>query len=250
MAFGETRRRSSREAVEGPSHAADRRAASCSSTPTPQVVLDKAAAAELTRFKTPVAARAASKWDEPASTRKAVIWLAAAAEEADAEADRRGLQRARPAGPARQRAARRTTSTSTSSATCRRRSPAGPAASPTSDKRPGDIRPPHRRRSSPSACVIFSPAPRRRRHLAWAARSSASCEQGHEVHVAYQTSRQHRRLRRRRPPLRRFRPPSSTALLRHRRRRRPSRSRSTSRRFLRKKQPGQVDSPKLQQIKG
>ena len=74
-------------------------------------------------------------------------------------------------------------------------------------------------------------------------------DQGHEVHVAYQTSGEHRGVRRRRHAFRGFRrgiQPHVRARARGGRRG----SSSTSKSSCENKKPGQVDSPEVQQIKG
>ncbi len=101
-----------------------------------------------------------------------------------------------------------------------------PGGKPDAKKRPGDIR-----RATdtifPKRVLIFSPHPDDD-VISMGGTLIRLVDQGHEVHVAYQTSGQHRRLRPRRHPLRRFRrrlqPP-----LRPRRRNRPTRSNGTSR---------------------
>ena len=130
----------------------------CRSIPTPSRRARQAAAAELTRVKTPWLlgpvdwtpgprfARPSSGW--PITCKKPILKLT------DEDYNEHGLQEllATPARP--------TTSTSKSSERCRTRSPDGPAASPPSGHAPTDIVPrPEATHLYPKRVLIFSPAP-------------------------------------------------------------------------------------------
>ena len=157
-------------------------------------MLDPAAAAELTRFKTPwllgPIEEFGLKWDD-ATTRRAAIWLAQHAQEAAAQAHRRGLQRARPAGADRQRAAGRTTSTSKSSETLQATITGWPGGKPDRRRRRLATRAARSSTATPSIfpkrVVVFSPHPDDD-VISMGGTFIRLCEQGHEVHVAYQTS--------------------------------------------------------------
>ena len=82
--------------------------------------------------------------------------------------------------------ARRTTSTSRSSAICKRRSPAGPAASRPTPSSPATARPP-RDDIFPKRVLVFSPHPDDD-VISMGGTLIRLVDQGHEVHVAYQTS--------------------------------------------------------------
>ncbi|HEV2971042.1 MAG TPA: glucosamine-6-phosphate deaminase [Pirellulales bacterium] len=182
MAFGEGKAAVVAQAVEGPI------------TPTiaasflqnhlnALVMLDEAAAAHLTRYKTPWLLGPVN-WDEP-TIRKAVIWLAQAMKKpilklTDEDYNESGLQDLVAAhGPAYDinvdvfRAMQETIT-------------GWPGGKPDPRKRPGDIR---RRTDSifPKRVLIFSPHPDDD-VISMGGTLLRLVDQGHEVHVAYQTS--------------------------------------------------------------
>ncbi len=182
MAFGEGKAVVVAQAVEGP--ITQTVAASfLQNHPNALVVLDEAAAASLTRFKTPWLLGPV-EWDQ-AAIRKAVIWLAQAMKKpilklTEEDYNESGLQDLVAAhGPAYDinidvfRAIQETIT-------------GWPGGKPDPRKRPGDIR---RRTDSifPKRVLIFSPHPDDD-VISMGGTLLRLVDQGHEVHVAYQTS--------------------------------------------------------------
>jgi glucosamine-6-phosphate deaminase len=182
MAFGEGKAAVVAQAVEGP--VTQTVAASfLQNHPNAVVVLDEAAAASLTRFKTPWLLGPV-EWDQ-AAIRKAVIWLAQTMKKpilklTEEDYNESGLQDLVAAhGPAYDinidvfRAIQETIT-------------GWPGGKPDPRKRPGDIR---RRTDSifPKRVLIFSPHPDDD-VISMGGTLLRLVDQGHEVHVAYQTS--------------------------------------------------------------
>jgi len=247
MAFGEGKAPVVAKAIEGPITPAV--AASFLQTHADaKVILDEAAAAQLGRFKSPWLLGPVS-W-EPAQIRKAAIWLAGQVDKpllklTDEDYNENGLQDLLAAHGAAYdinldafRSLQETIS-------------GWPGGKPDSAKRPGDISRPHDN-IFPKRVVVFSPHPDDD-VISMGGTLIRLVDQGHEVHVAYQTSGNiavfdHDALR--------FAdfvsdfnrlfgivtpgatPGQVTRLERH------------IEEFLRNKKPGQVDSTEVQQIKG
>jgi glucosamine-6-phosphate deaminase len=182
MAFGEGKAAVVAQAVEGP--VTQTVAASfLQNHPNALVVLDEAAAASLTRFKTPWLLGPV-EWHQ-AAIRKAVIWLAQTMKKpilklTEEDYNESGLQDLVAAhGPAYDinidvfRAIQETIT-------------GWPGGKPDPRKRPGDIR---RRTDSifPKRVLIFSPHPDDD-VISMGGTLLRLVDQGHEVHVAYQTS--------------------------------------------------------------
>jgi glucosamine-6-phosphate deaminase len=183
MAWGEGKARVVREAIEGPITAAVA-ASFLQQHADAQFVLDEAAAAELTRFKSPWLTGAALTWDMP-TIRKAVIWLAFYVDKpilklTDEDYNEHGLQDLLAAhGSAYDinldvfRAMQETIT-------------GWPGGKPDEFKRPGDIR-----RSTdsvfPKRVLLFSPHPDDD-VISMGGTLIRLADQKHEVHVAYQTS--------------------------------------------------------------
>jgi glucosamine-6-phosphate deaminase len=182
LSFGEHKARIIAQAIEGP--ITDAVAASyLQEHPNAQIVLDDAAAAHLTRKQAPWLS-GYCRWDD-ALIRKAVIWLARKLEKAilkitDEDYNEMGLQDLLAAhGPAYNinlsvfRALQETIT-------------GWPGGKPDAKKRPGDIR-----RSTdtifPKRALIFSPHPDDD-VISMGGTLIRLVDQGHEVHVAYQTS--------------------------------------------------------------
>jgi glucosamine-6-phosphate deaminase len=240
MAFGEGKAPVVAKAVEGPITPAV--AASFLQThANAKVILDEAAAAQLGRFKSPWLLGPVA-W-APAQIRKAAIWLAGEVGKpllklTDEDYNENGLQDLLAAHGAAFRSLQETIS-------------GWPGGKPDSAKRPGDISRPHDN-IFPKRVVVFSPHPDDD-VISMGGTLIRLVDQGHEVHVAYQTSGNiavfdHDALR--------FAdfvsdfnrlfgivtsgstPAQVTRWERH------------IEEFLRNKKPGQVDSPEVQQIKG
>ena len=183
MAFGEGKSPVVAQAVEGPITPTVA-ASFLQNHANAQVVLDDAAAAYLTRFKTPWLLGPVTEWDQ-ATIRKAVIWLAQAMKKpilklTDEDYNESGLQDLVAGhGPAYDinvdvfRAMQETIT-------------GWPGGKPDPRKRPGDIR---RRTDSifPKRVLIFSPHPDDD-VISMGGTLLRLVDQGHEVHVAYQTS--------------------------------------------------------------
>ncbi|MGC9259972.1 MAG: glucosamine-6-phosphate deaminase [Phycisphaerae bacterium] len=182
MAFGENKAATVAHAVEGPI-TPNLPASYLQSHPQAQFVLDAAAAAELTRIKSPWLFGPVA-WN-PAMTKRAVIWLASQRNKAilkltDEDYGEHGLQDLLAAqGPAyeinlgvfRELVGKIT---------------GWPAGKPVSQQRPGDIR-----RAGdaifPKKILVFSPHPDDD-VISMGGTMIRLVDQGHEVHVAYQTS--------------------------------------------------------------
>ena len=182
IAFGENKAGIVAEAVEGPVTESVP-ASFLQDHPDVQVMLDEAAAAELTRFKSPWLAGDV-RWDE-AMIRKAVIWLARKLDKAilkltGADYNENFLQdllaERGPAYDINLRVFRSLQATITG----------WPGGKPKSARLPGDIYRPTDR-IFPKRIVIFSPHPDDD-VIAMGGTLIRLVAQGHEVHVAYQTS--------------------------------------------------------------
>jgi glucosamine-6-phosphate deaminase len=182
MAFGEGKARVVQAAVEGPITPVIA-GSFLQQHPDALVVLDEAAAAELTRFKSPWLVGSVN-WDK-ANTRKAVIWLAQELKKpilklTDEDYNEHGLQDLlATSGTAYEinvdifRAMQETIT-------------GWPGGKPDNLKRAGDIR-----RASdsifPKRVVVFSPHPDDD-VISMGGTLIRLADQGHEVHIAYQTS--------------------------------------------------------------
>jgi glucosamine-6-phosphate deaminase len=182
MAFGEGKAAVVAQAVEGPITPTVA-ASFLQNHPNALVMLDEAAAAHLTRYKTPWLLSPVS-WDQP-TIRKAVIWLAQAMKKpilklTDEDYNESGLQDLVAAhGPAYDinvdvfRAMQETIT-------------GWPGGKPDPRKRPGDIRR-HTDSIFPKRVLIFSPHPDDD-VISMGGTLLRLVDQGHEVHIAYQTS--------------------------------------------------------------
>jgi glucosamine-6-phosphate deaminase len=187
IAFGEHKASIIAQAVEGPvTHSVA--ASFLQEHPNAQIILDEAAAAELTRFKTPwltTAAREAGiTWNDP-MTRKAVIWLAGMVKKpilklTNEDFNEHGLQDLIAARESAYeinisvfRALQETIT-------------GWPGGKPVDMKRPGDINRPTDA-IFPKRVLIFSPHPDDD-VISMGGTLIRLVDQGHEVHVAYQTS--------------------------------------------------------------
>ncbi len=242
LGFGEHKARVIAEAIEGAITSAVA-ASFLQEHPSAQILLDEAAAAELTRRKSPWLL-GPIQWTEPL-VRKAVIWLARKDEKAilkltDEDYNEAGLQDLLANhGPAYDinlevfRSLQETIS-------------GWPGGKPDAKKRPGDIR-----RATdtvyPKRCLIFSPHPDDD-VISMGGTLIRLVDQGHEVHVAYQTSGNIAVF-----DLDAIRFADFAADF-NRLSGLPEEQASHIERhieeFLKHKKPGQVDSPEVQQIKG
>ena len=182
IAFGEHKAPVIAQAVEGPVTSSVA-ASFLQEHPHAQIFLDEAAAAELTRFKTPWALGPVN-WDER-TTRKAVIWLAAKLGKpilklTDGDYNEHGLQDLVAARESAYdinidvfRALQETIT-------------GWPGGKPASEKRPGDI-PRPTDAIFPKRVLVFSPHPDDD-VISMGGTLIRLVDQGHEVHVAYQTS--------------------------------------------------------------
>jgi glucosamine-6-phosphate deaminase len=182
MAFGENKAPIIAQAVEGPVSTSVA-ASFLQEHPGAGIVLDEAAAAELRRFKTPWLVENPA-WDD-FLTRKAVIWLARQTGKAilkltDEDYNEHGLQDLVAARESAHevnidvfRALQETIN-------------GWPGGKPASEKRPGDIDRPADA-VFPKRVVIFSPHPDDD-VISMGGTLIRLADQGHEVHVAYQTS--------------------------------------------------------------
>jgi glucosamine-6-phosphate deaminase len=185
LAFGEHKAPVIAQAVQGP-------VTSCVAAsflqqhPNAQIILDAAAAAELTRFKTPWLVEGAESvtWDA-AAIKKAVIWLAGQVNKpilklTDEDYNEHGLQDLVAAHESAYdlnidvfRALQETIT-------------GWPGGKPAAEKRPGDI-PRAADAIFPKRVLIFSPHPDDD-VISMGGTLLRLADQGHEVHVAYQTS--------------------------------------------------------------
>ena len=182
MAWGEHKAKVVAQAIEGPVTPSVA-GSFLQEHPNAQIVLDTAAAAELTRFNHPWLVSAV-KWDKKL-TRRAVIWLAMKHEKpilklTDEDYNEAGLQDLlAERGQANEinidvfRALQETIT-------------GWPGGKPASLKRPGDISRVHDE-IFPKRCVIFSPHPDDD-VISMGGTLIRLVDQDHEVHVAYQTS--------------------------------------------------------------
>jgi glucosamine-6-phosphate deaminase len=244
MAFGEHKAPVIAQAVEGPVTSSVA-ASFLQEHAHAAMVVDKAAAAELTRFKTPwLVDGGEMAWDD-AMTRKAVIWLAGKVGKpilklTDEDYNEHGLQELAAARESAYevnidvfRALQETIT-------------GWPGGKPSGEKRKGDINRPTDA-VFPKRVIIFSPHPDDD-VISMGGTLIRLVDQGHEVHVAYQTSgniavfdadairfadfaAEYNRL---------FGIGAEDA----------KRVEEHIEAFLRRKKPGQVDSPEVQGIKG
>lgn len=182
MAFGEGKARVVAQAVEGPVTSVIA-GSFLQQHPNSLVVLDEAAAAELTRFKSPWLVGAVD-WDKPI-IRKAVIWLAQSLKKpilklTDEDYNEHGLQDLlATSGTAYEinvDVFRATQETITG----------WPGGKPNHLKRPGDRSRPNDS-IFPKRVVVFSPHPDDD-VISMGGTLIRLADQGHEVHIAYQTS--------------------------------------------------------------
>ncbi len=246
MAFGEHKAPVIAQAIEGP--VTNSVAASfLQQHPDAQIILDRAAAAELTRFKTPwlLETDAPPAWDQ-AAIKKAVIWLAGLVKKpilklTNEDYNEHGLQDLAAGHDSAYdvnvnvfRAMQETIN-------------GWPGGKPADQKRPGDIA-----RAGdaifPKRILIFSPHPDDD-VISMGGTLIRLADQGHEVHVAYQTSGNIAVFD---ADAIRFADFAAdyNALFWHRRGSGSARVEKHIEEFLRHKQPGQVDSAEVQQIKG
>ncbi|GIW73079.1 MAG: glucosamine-6-phosphate deaminase [Planctomycetota bacterium] len=183
MALGEHKARIVAQAVEGPVSAGVP-ASYLQQHPDATVVLDRAAAGELTRFKTPWLVAPVLHWDER-MIRRAVIWLARRLHKpilklTDEDYNEAGLQDLLAArGPAYDINVDvfRGLQVSING---------WPGGKPASQRRPGDVHRPTDR-IFPKRVLIFSPHPDDD-VISMGGTLIRLVEHGHEVHVAYQVS--------------------------------------------------------------
>ena len=185
IAFGEHKAPVIAQAVEGPISTSVA-ASFLQEHRNAQIILDQAAAAELTRFKTPwkLEGGPAIAWDD-FMTRKAVIWLAEKVQKpilklTDEDYNEHALQDLAAARESAYevnidvfRALQETIT-------------GWPGGKPESEKRPGDIDRPTDA-IFPKRVVVFSPHPDDD-VISMGGTLIRLADQGHEVHVAYQTS--------------------------------------------------------------
>jgi glucosamine-6-phosphate deaminase len=194
MAWGENKAPVVREAVEGPVSSGVA-ASYLQEHANARVVLDTAAAAELTRFKSPwllgTLDRFGLEWDKPL-VRKAAIWLAGRVDKpllklTDEDYNEHGLQ---------ELVARRGGDRGTAFGGAydinievfkdRQRSITGwPGGKPTGNPDYSGVR--HASDAFPKRILVFSPHPDDD-VISMGGTLIRLCDQGHEVHVAYQTS--------------------------------------------------------------
>jgi glucosamine-6-phosphate deaminase len=193
LAFGEHKAAIIKRAVEGeisPSVAAS----FLQQHPDATIHLDPAAAAELTRFKTPwLLERAGLNWDA-ALTRKAVIWLALQVGKpilklTDEDYNEHGLQDllAARGGHGKGRSGAYDINIEVFKALQATITGWPGGKPPPGDERRGANHPPAAERRSAKRIVIFSPHPDDD-VISMGGTLIRLCEQGHDVHVAYQTS--------------------------------------------------------------
>jgi glucosamine-6-phosphate deaminase len=242
MAFGEGKAMVVAKAIEGPVTSVVA-ASFLQNHPNAQVVLDEAAAADLTRFRSPWLV-GPMEWGTR-SIRKATIWLAGKVSKpllklTDEDYNEHGLQDLLAEhGPAYQinldvfRALQDTVT-------------GWPGGKPDQLKRPGDI---HRRtdRIFPKRVLIFSPHPDDD-VISMGGTLIRLVEQGHEVHVAYQTSGNIAVFDA--DAVRFVDFAADFAQMFDLGGQAAEKIEQQAEEFLRNKKPGQVDSPMLQQIKG
>ncbi len=182
LAFGEGKARIVQRAIEGPVTATVA-ASFLQNHPNARVILDEAAAAELTRFKAPWTLGEVS-WDEKL-IRKAVIWLARTLDKpllklTDEDYNEHGLEELLathgPAYNVNLEVFRDLQETITG----------WPGGKPDKLKRPGDISRPTDR-IFPKRVLCFSPHPDDD-VISMGGTLIRLADQGHEVHIAYQTS--------------------------------------------------------------
>ena len=186
VAFGEGKAAIVARAVEGPVTPAVA-ASFLQDHPNATVYLDEAAAAELTRSKSPWLAGLPVKWSDPATVRKAVIWLARHVDKpilklTDEDYNEHGLQDllAELGGGSAYDINLDVFRTMTRTVT------GWPGGKPADRKRPGDLARPGDD-VFPKRVLIFSPHPDDD-VISMGGTLIRLVDQGHEVHVAYQTS--------------------------------------------------------------
>ena len=242
MAFGEGKARVTAAAVQGPVTSAVA-ASFLQNHPSAQVVLDEAAAAHLTRFLSPWLIEAVDWTAE--SIRKAVIWLAQKIKKpilklTDEDYNEAGLQDLLAAhGPAYNinldvfRAMQETIT-------------GWPGGKPDDRKRPGDI-PRKADHIFPKRVLIFSPHPDDD-VISMGGTLIRLVDQGHQVHVAYQTSGNIAVFDADALRFCDFAADFARAFTSEKASAQSIEDHVEE--FVRNKKPGQVDSPQLQQIKG
>ncbi len=242
MAYGEGKAGVIAQAIEGPITAAIA-ASFLQNHPNAQMVLDEAAAAELTRFKSPWLV-GPTEWT-PARIRKAVIWLAQEVKKpllklTDEDYNEFGLQDLLAThGSAYEinlnifRAIQKTIT-------------GWPGGKPDAAKRPGDIRRPTDA-IFPKRVLIFSPHPDDD-VISMGGTLIRLVDQGHEVHVAYQTSGNIAVFDADAIRFAEF--ASSFAAMFGLGADAAAKLEGQIEEFIKNKKPGQTDNPMLQQIKG
>jgi glucosamine-6-phosphate deaminase len=243
MAFGEGKAPVVSAAIEGPITATV--AASFLQThPNAAFIMDTAAAAHLTRFKSPWLVGAATDWDD-ATIRKAVIWLARQLNKpilklTDEDYNEHALQdllaTKGSAYDINVRVFRKMQETITG----------WPGGKPDDRKRPGDIQ---RKtdKTFPKRVVIFSPHPDDD-VISMGGTLIRLVDQGHEVHVAYQTSGNIAVFDADALRFVDFAVDFNKAI--NHGDDNTERLEQQIEEFIRNKKPGQIDSPLLQQVKG
>ncbi len=242
MAYGEGKANVIAQAIEGPV-TANIAASFLQGHPNSVIVLDEAAAAQLTRFKSPWLVGPVD-WT-PATIRKAVIWLAQLVKKpllklTDEDYNEFGLQDLLAAhGPAYEinldifRSMQRLIT-------------GWPGGKPDAAKRPGDIRRPTDE-IFPKRVLIFSPHPDDD-VISMGGTLIRLVDQGHEVHVAYQTSGNIAVFDSDAIRFAEF--ASSFAAMFGLGAEPAAKLEGQIEEFIKNKKPGQIDSPMLQQIKG
>jgi glucosamine-6-phosphate deaminase len=242
LAFGEGKANVVQQAVEGSITTAVA-ASFLQEHPNAQILLDAAAAAKLARFKTPWLTGPV-EWDK-ALERSAVIWLARKEKKpilklTDEDYNEAGLQdllaERGPAYNINLEIFRGLTETITG----------WPGGKPSQLKRPGDISRPTDA-IFPKRCVIFSPHPDDD-VISMGGTLIRLVDQGHEVHVAYQTSGNIAVFDADALRFSEFAAELSRVL--NIGAAETARIEEHTEKFLREKKPGQIDSPEVQQIKG
>jgi len=242
IAFGEHKAPVIRQAVEGPITSSVA-ASFLQEHKDATIILDEAAAAELTRFKTPWALGSV-KWDDRL-TKKAVIWLASQVKKpilklTDEDYNEHGLQDLVAARDSAYeininvfRALQETIT-------------GWPGGKPAAEKRPGDI-PRPTDAIFPKRVLVFSPHPDDD-VISMGGTLIRLVDQGHDVHVAYQTSGNIAVFDADAIRFADFAADFNTIFGISAEQ--AARVEQHIEEFLRKKKPGQVDSPEVQKIKG
>ncbi len=242
MAYGEGKANVIAQAIEGPVTATIA-ASFLQDHSNATMVLDEAAAAQLTRFRSPWLVGPID-WN-PATIRKAVIWLAQLVKKpllklTDEDYNEYGLQDLLAAhGPAYE-------INLDIFRTMQRLITGWPGGKPDAAKRPGDIRRPNDE-IFPKRVLIFSPHPDDD-VISMGGTLIRLVDQGHEVHVAYQTSGNIAVFDADAIRFAEF--ASSFAAMFGLGAEPAAKLEGQIEEFIKNKKPGQIDSPMLQQIKG